>query len=74
MLNDFYNVLLESVTDMKMVKSIDDLTNDIILTFYIGKDEIGTAQLEYIKINIDLSVNYQIQYWIWMNLYFTENN
>ena len=48
MLKDFYNVLLESVTDMRMVKSIDDLTNDIILTFYIGKDEIGTAQLEYI--------------------------
>ena len=46
MLKDFYNVLLESVTDMRMVKSIDDLTNDIILTFYIGKDEIGTAQLE----------------------------
>lgn len=49
MLKDFYNVLLESVTDMKMVKSIDDLTKDIILTFYIGKDEIGTARLEYIK-------------------------
>ena len=40
MLKDFYNVLLESATDMRMVKSIDDLTNDIILTFYIGKDEI----------------------------------
>ena len=49
MLKDFYNVLLESTTDMRMEKSIDDLTNDIILTFYIGKDEIGTAQLEYIK-------------------------